>query len=138
VATPNTPEPDGQSEDRYLVDDAVWVLPSSSYVDPGPPLETSLFDDPQRLNRAWSLTMSTLRAEAQESPQQRRQVEDRARALIDEANLSVTPSGDRDAGGSVEAPVPIAEPKDRRRAGFVDRADRLAQATLRVARLRHS
>ncbi|MBQ0900432.1 hypothetical protein [Micromonospora sp. U21] len=120
------------------MDDAVWVLPSSSYVDPGPPLETSLFDDPQRLNRAWSLTMSTLRAEAQESPQQRRQVEDRARALIDEANLSVTPSGDRDAGGSVEAPVPIAEPKDRRRAGFVDRADRLAQATLRVARLRHS
>jgi len=138
VATPDTPKSEGQPEDRYLVDDAVWVLPSSSYVDPGPPLETSLFDDPQRLNRAWSLTMSTLRAEARESPQQRQQVGDRARALIDEANLSVTPSGDRDAGASVEAPVPVAEPKDGPRTGFADRVDRLAQATLRLARPRHS
>ncbi|RLP88613.1 hypothetical protein EAD89_16375 [Micromonospora sp. BL4] len=120
------------------MDDAVWVLPSSSYVDPGPPLETSLFDDPQRLNRAWSLTMSTLRAEALESPQQRRQVGDRAQALIDEANLSVTPSGDRESGHPVETASPIAEAKGGPRTGFADRVDRLAQATLRAARPRHS
>ncbi|MFC4018843.1 hypothetical protein ACFOW4_12950 [Micromonospora sp. GCM10011542] len=139
MATPDKPEPEPepQPEDRYLVDDAVWVLPSSNYVDPGPPLETSLFDDPQRLDRAWSLTMSTLRAEARESDQQRRQVENRARALIDEANRSVAPPDDHEAERQAGAAAPIPEPKGEPRAGLTDRVDRLAQATRRFARLRH-
>ncbi|HSX16461.1 MAG TPA: hypothetical protein VLF40_06750 [Candidatus Saccharimonadales bacterium] len=30
--------------------DAYWFIPSTEYVDREPPLKTSLFDDPERLN----------------------------------------------------------------------------------------
>lgn len=49
--------------------DAYWTYRSIDYVHPGPPLETSLFDDPQRLKDSWTRALATMRAQA-ELPQE--------------------------------------------------------------------
>ncbi|WP_157746253.1 hypothetical protein [Micromonospora inositola] len=122
-----SPEPErqqAQPEERYVADDALWVVPSSSYVDPEPPLKTSLFDDPQRLGNAWRLAMSTLQAEARESPEQKRLIEEKARALIDEANLAVAPPDDPQPDGPAEAGQPAAEARGEAARGIIGRFDR--------------
>jgi|GEM_PF-3247061 len=45
--------------------DAVWVVPQTEQVThTGPAPETSLFDDPARLQRAWNATVRSFRADA--------------------------------------------------------------------------
>ncbi|MBQ1050814.1 hypothetical protein KBX50_20360 [Micromonospora sp. C51] len=119
-----------------MVDDALWVVPSSNYVDPSPPLEASLFDDPNRLGDAWRLTLSTLKAEAQESKEQKRQIEEKARALIDEADRAVAPPYDDQPERPAEVSQRIVEAKGKTPDGLIGRLDRLAQATGRLT-LRH-
>ncbi|WP_141714980.1 hypothetical protein [Micromonospora rhizosphaerae] len=138
----SSPEPEPQQaqsepqsappEERYVADDALWVVPSSSYVDPEPPLKTSLFDDPQRLGNAWRQTMSTLQAEARESNERKREIEEKARALIDEANRLVAPPDEDQPDRPAEAGQPIAEAKGHAPGGLINRLDRLAQATRRL------
>ncbi|QGN49229.1 hypothetical protein ACN26Y_25095 [Micromonospora sp. WMMD558] len=135
LATSDEPQP-AQPEERYVVDDALWVVPSSNYVDPSPPLETSLFDDPNRLGNAWRLTMSTLKAEARESKEQKRQIEEKARALIEEADRAVAPPNEHQPDRPAEVGQPIAEAKGETPDGLMGRLDRLAQATRRLT-LRH-
>ncbi|MCT2276164.1 hypothetical protein M3G91_00890 [Micromonospora chalcea] len=77
----------GQPE-KYVVDDALWVVPSSNYIDPEPPLETSLFDDRGRLDDAWRLAIDSLQAEADEPEERRKEMEKKAQKLIDEAERS--------------------------------------------------
>lgn len=137
VTTSDEPEPQpAQPEERYVADDALWVVPSSSYVDPEPPLKTSLFDDPQRLGNAWRLAMSTLKAEASESPEQKRQIQEKARALIDEAKRAVAPPEEDQPDRPAEAGQPIVEAKGQAPGRLIDRLDRLAKTTRRLA-LRH-
>ncbi|NES30831.1 hypothetical protein GCE86_31215 [Micromonospora terminaliae] len=125
--------PEEQPEDRYVVDDALWVVPSGSYVDSGPPLEGSLFDDPQRLNRAWHLTMETLRSEARESEEKKQQIEEQARTFIDEAERAAAPDG------QAEKPADGRQPETRGEsvAGLIARLERLVRATRKPA-VRHS
>ncbi|MET9298694.1 hypothetical protein ABZX66_05150 [Micromonospora aurantiaca] len=99
---PNEDSPgDGEQADRvgqpekYVVDDALWVVPSSNYIDPGPPLETSLFDDRGRLDDAWRLAIDSLQAEADESEERRKEMETKAQKLIDEAERSAQDFVDR-------------------------------------------
>ncbi|WP_130332395.1 hypothetical protein [Micromonospora kangleipakensis] len=127
------PEPSAeQPEERYVVDDALWVVPSSNYVDSGPPLEKSLFDDPQRLNKAWHLAITTLQAEARESVEKKQQIEEQARTYIDEADRAVAPVSDPQPDLSGEAGQPIAEAKGESAVAVVRRLDRLFRATRRV------
>jgi hypothetical protein len=53
--------------DQYVVKDAIWVVESREYVDPGPRLESSLSDDPRGADTAWHLALRTLRDEAAHS-----------------------------------------------------------------------
>lgn len=130
------PQP-AQPEQRYVVEDALWVVPSSNYVDPSPPLETSIFDDPNRLGNAWLLTVSTLKAEARESKEKKRQIEEKARALIEEADRAVVPPNDHQADRSTEVSQPITKAKGEGPDGLFDRLDRLAQAATKRLTLRH-
>ncbi len=45
---------------------AVYVVPAIEYVDTSPPLETSLFDDPERLRTLMRLTVKTILSGTQE------------------------------------------------------------------------
>lgn len=134
MTTSPEPEPQpAQPEERYVADDALWVVPSSSYVDPEPPLKTSLFDDPQRLGNAWRLAMSTLQAEARESAEQKRRIQEKARALIDEANRAVAPPEEDQSDRPGEAGQPIAEAKGQPPGRLINHLDRLAQTSRRLA-----
>lgn len=44
--------------------DAYWTYRATEYIRPGPPLETSLFDNPQRLQESWDRALETMRAQA--------------------------------------------------------------------------
>ncbi|MCA2214231.1 hypothetical protein [Jidongwangia harbinensis] len=50
--------------DRIVINDAIWVVARQDYVDLEPAVKESLFDDPQRLERAWDLTLRSLKREA--------------------------------------------------------------------------
>ena len=123
-------QPSGEpAEDRYVVDDALWVVPSGSYVDSGPPLEESLFDDPERLNRAWRLTMDTLQSEAQESEIKKQQIEEQARTYIDEAERAAGP--DRQSCKPANGVQP--EVRGESVVGLIGRIERLARAARKPA-----
>lgn len=62
--------------------DAYWRIEPAEYVNPGPPLDTSLFDDPARLRRAWAAALERIRAQAAMAPVQRAEVLRRAEELI--------------------------------------------------------
>jgi hypothetical protein len=50
------------SPPRHVVTDAVWVVEPTEYVDPRPVPTGSLFDDPERLDRAWDATLASYRS----------------------------------------------------------------------------
>lgn len=59
--------------------DATWVVKASPPVDIGPPPETSLFDDLDRLGQAWNLTVRTMEADADKGSPEREAALERAR-----------------------------------------------------------
>ncbi|MFE9691534.1 hypothetical protein [Micromonospora sp. NPDC005806] len=121
----------GEPEERYVADDALWVVPSGNYVDSGPALEESLFDDPERLDRAWEITMETLRAEAEEPPERKQQIEEQARTFIDEAERAVEPLDEQfDRPG--DAGQPLAEVAGERGIGLLGRVDHLVRSARRT------
>ncbi|MGC5384397.1 hypothetical protein ACPXCJ_07890 [Micromonospora chalcea] len=123
-----------QPPERYVVDDALWVIPSSNYVDPGPPLETSLFDDRNRLDDAWRLAMRTLQAETEESDERRQEIAKEAQKLIDEAERSAL-SAMRQPPDHSAQDAPILSPTVVT-APIRGRIDRMVRATRRLV-LRH-
>lgn len=52
------------SPPRYVIKDAVWVVPSTEYIDPRPCPTGSLFDNPDLLKRSWDATLQSFRDDA--------------------------------------------------------------------------
>jgi hypothetical protein len=68
---------------RTIPKDALWVVESREYVDLGEPLRTSLSDDPSVTDRAWDLTLETLRADATEAAERGGEPDDATKEFDD-------------------------------------------------------
>ncbi|WP_433301413.1 hypothetical protein ACQP2F_06020 [Actinoplanes sp. CA-030573] len=49
-----------ENEPSAAANDAIWLVESTDFVTPYAPLAESVFDDAERLNAAWELTVSSL------------------------------------------------------------------------------
>jgi hypothetical protein len=67
TAGAGTAPPDDHLQEQPIRD-AMWIVARSEYVDSEPPMQTSLYDDPERLRRALDLAATSLREEVDAKP----------------------------------------------------------------------
>lgn len=67
--------------------DAYWQVPRFDYVDTSPPLTTSLFDDPEKLDATWRAAVESLRAQQDEPPEVTAAIIAGAEALLNRLNV---------------------------------------------------